>query len=227
MRPKVSEGERFYYTCELKEKSRGTRCHGKNIAGLALDQSVIQKLQQIFVPNSEIYKELEKMSIRKDTIDSKDREEELKRKLKKNQEAIKNLVDKLKYMDIEVVDFINNELKKLKQENEEIQEELLKLEKNQNVGEYGENSEAENAMLVLDIINNYFKTFECFDLKSKRDILKLLIEDMRGNGKNIEIDLLNTKISETDKRLLSNPLIEATNKKDLNVVSREGKQCQM
>ena len=164
------------------------------------------------------------MSIRKDTIDSKDREEELKRKLKKNQEAIKNLVDKLKYMDIEVVDFINNELKKLKQENEEIQEELLKLEKNQNVGEYGENSEAENAMLVLDIINNYFKTFECFDLKSKRDILKLLIEDMRGNGKNIEIDLLNTKISETDKRLLSNPLIEATNKKDLNVVSREGKQ---
>ena len=164
------------------------------------------------------------MSIRKDTIDSKDREEELKRKLKKNQEAIKNLVDKLKYMDIEVVDFINNELKKLKQENEEIQEELLKLEKNQNVGEYGENSEAENAMLVLDIINNYFKTFECFDLKSKRDILKLLIEDMRGKGKNIEIDLLNTKISETDKRLLSNPLIEATNKKDLNVVSREGKQ---
>ena len=164
------------------------------------------------------------MSIKKDTIDSKDREEELKRKLKKNQEAIKNLVDKLKYMDIEVVDFINNELKKLKQENEEIQEELLKLEKNQNAGEYGENSEAENAMLVLDIINNYFKTFECFDLKSKRDILKLLIEDMRGNGKNIEIDLLNTKISETDKRLLSNPLIEATNKKDLNVVSREGKQ---
>lgn len=224
MRPKVSEGERFYYTCELKEKSRGTRCHGKNIAGLALDQSVIQKLQQIFVPNSEIYKELEKMSIRKDTIDSKDREEELKRKLKKNQEAIKNLVDKLKYMDIEVVDIINSELKKLKQENEEIQEELLKLEKNQNAGEYGENSEAENAMLVLDIINNYFKTFECFDLKSKRDILKLLIEDMRGNGKNIEIDLLNTKISETDKRLLSNPLIEATNKKDLNVVSRTGKQ---
>ena len=42
--------------------------------------------------------------------------------------------------------------------------------------------------------------------------------------KNIEIDLLNTKINETDKRLLSNPLIEATNKKDLNVVSRTGKQ---
>ena len=41
MRPKIAQGDRFYYNCELKEKSRGTRCNSKNINGLALDKLVI------------------------------------------------------------------------------------------------------------------------------------------------------------------------------------------
>ena len=43
--------------------------------------------------------------------------EDLKNKIKTNDESIKNLIDKLKYMDIEVIDLINSELKRLKQEN--------------------------------------------------------------------------------------------------------------
>lgn len=62
------------------------------------------------------------------------------------------------------------------------------------------------------------------NIKTKKDILKLLIEDMRGSGKNVHVKILNTEISQNDKRVFSNVFEETTNKKDLNVVSNSGKQ---
>lgn len=53
---------------------------------------------------------------------------------------------------------------------------MKQIEKNQTKEKY----EKQNANLVMDIIHNYFETFDCLDLKLKKDILKLLIEDMNG-----------------------------------------------
>lgn len=224
MRPKVSQGERFYYTCELKEKSRGTRCNSRNITGLALDRLMMQKLGEIFVPTSDIYKELSQMAIKKDIVDTNEREEELKKKLKNNTDEIKNLINKLKYMDVEIVDFINEELKKLKLEKKQIEDELIQIEqsKQNNISFQGE--ESKTASLILDIIDNCLKTFESLDIKSKKDILRILIEDMKGSGKNVDVKILNTKISQSDKRLFSDMFEETTVKKKLNVVSRTGEQ---
>ena len=146
------------------------------------------------------------------------------KKLKTNSEAIKNLIDKLKYVDIEVVDLINEELKKLKQEKKQIESELLHIEQSKENKINFESEESKTASLILDIIDNSLKTFEYLDIKSKKDILRILIEDMRGSGQNVEVKLLNTKINETDKRLFSDMFEETTNKKDLSVVSRIGKQ---
>ena len=141
------------------------------------------------------------MTLAKDETSAKERQEELEKELRKSTEEIKNLVDKLKYMDITIVDFVNSELKKLKDRNEQIQDELEKIKnKNRDNAEL-ENREKEDAAIILDVIQNYFKVFDLLDLKSKRDILNLLIEDMKGNGKEVEITLLNTKISESNKKL--------------------------
>lgn len=212
MRPKIAQGERFYYTCELKEKSRGKRCNSKNITGLALDKLVVQKLKEIFVPTSNIYKELSNMAIKKDKIDIETKEEELKKKLKSNTKSIENLVDKLKYMDIEVIEFVNDELKRLKEENAKIQHEISELQKSKQNENYYKNEECQTAPLVLDIINNYFKTFESIDIKSKKDILRILIKEMNGSGQNVEVKLLNTKINESDRRLFSDMFEETTKK---------------
>lgn len=224
MRPKVAQGERFYYTCELKEKSRGARCNSRNIKGLALDRLMIQKLGETFVPTSEIYQELSQMAIKKERIDSEEKEEELKKKLKVNLQSIKNLIDKLKYMDGEVVDLINEELKKLKHEKKQIEDELLHIQQVKQNEISFQSEESKLASLVLDIINNCFKTFEFLDIKTKKDILRIFIEDMKGSGQNVDVKLLNTKISKNDKRLFSDMFEETTNKKDLNVVSRLGEQ---
>lgn len=222
MRPKISEGERFYYTCELKEKSRGKRCQGKNITGQTLDKLVIQRLKEMLVPSSEICKELEKMTIAKDKNSKKEKQEELEKELKRNNEEIQNLVNKLKYMDMEVVDFVNTELKKLKDRNNQIQNELENMESNDisNI----ENEESMIASIVLNVMENYFEKFDELDLKSKKDILRILIEDMRGNGKEVEINLLNTRISESNKRLFLDSRVGKSIKNDSKVVSRSGVQ---
>lgn len=224
MRPKVAQKERFYYTCELKEKSRGTRCNSKNISGLALDRLIMQKLGEIFVPPFKIYQELYQMAIKKDKVETEEKEEELKKKLKINAEAIKNLIDKLKYMDIEVVDLINEELNKLKKEKKQIEDELLQIEQGKQNETSFQSEESKTASLILDIIDNCLKTFEFFDIKSKKDILRILIEDMRGSGQKVDVKILNTKINEIDKRLFSDMFDKTANKKDLNVASRTGEQ---
>lgn len=224
MRPKVAQGERFYYTCELKEKSRGTRCNSKNIRGLALDKLMMQKLEEIFVPTSELYQELSKLTIKKDRIDVDTKTDDIKKKLKSNAEAIKNLIDKLKYVDVEVIDLVNDELKRLKQEKKQLEDELSKLEQSKQSEISFQNEESKTASLLLDILDNCLKTFEYLDIKSKKDVLRILIEDMRGSGQNVDVKILNTKISQNDKRLFSDMFEETANKKDLNVVSRIGEQ---
>lgn len=222
MRPKIAQGERFYYVCELKEKSRGKRCNSRNITGLTLDKLMIKKLEDIFVPTSNIYKELSNMAIKKDKIDIDLKEEELNKKLKRNTEAIKNLIDKLKYMNIEIIDFINDELKRLKEENTKIKYELSKLQKCKQDKIYYKNKKSQIA--AIDIIKNCFRTFESLDIKSKKDILRILIEEMSGSGQNVEVKLLDTKINENDRRLFSDIFEETTAKNYLNVVNRIDKQ---
>lgn len=136
MRPKATgnrKGDngkrRYYYTCELKDRSQGTKCQGANIAGIAMDNLIVEKLKEILVPSSEIYKELQKMFISKTKQDENEEIEILNKTYNKNLEAIKNLIEKLKFMDVEIAPLINDELKKLKNENEAIQEKNRKIRK--------------------------------------------------------------------------------------------------
>jgi len=187
MRPKIAREERFYYVCELKEKSRGQKCTSKNINGLVLDKLIIQKLEQISIPTTNLYQELSQLMIKKDKIDIK--LENIKKKLRNNEKLIKDLIHKLKYMDIDVIDLINKELKDLRQEKMMLEEELEQLEQNKHC--------------KISFNNNFSKTFENLDIKSKKDFMRMLIEDMRGSGQNVDVKILNTKISQSDKRLFS------------------------
>lgn len=197
--PKTALKKRFYYTCELKDRSKGTKCHGENIVGLKIDSLIVDKLNEIFVPNSAIYEELKKISLSKNKIDKSDEIANLDKAYNKNLDAIKKLVDKLKYMDIEVVDFVNDELKRLKKENEGIQEQIKKLQMADSEEKITATSESKGADLILNIVNNCINTFDTLDIKLKKDILKLLIKDIVGNGDKVEVNMLNTKIEDSTK----------------------------
>ena len=73
---------------------------------------------------------------------------------------------------------------------------------------------------LLKVIDNSFDIFHTFDLKTKRDIVGLFIEKMYGDGENIEIFLLNTKLEDSKKKFFI-PTISKTEKSFNNCLSSD------
>ena len=185
----------YSYYCELKEKSRMQKCKGKNINGEEIDTRIVELIKNTFVPNSEIYKALKDMTII-NTSYEKEELEILQDNYEKNNIEIERMVEKMKYIDIDLMDMINNNLHRLKKKKLELEEKMSKFS-NKSV-KIKCNKTTEIVKDILTIINNSFNAFECFDLKTKRDIIGIFVKSITGNGDNVTVDLLNTK-SEREK----------------------------
>lgn len=229
MRPKATGNRRgdngrrrYYYTCELKDRSKGTKCNGANITGIRLDNLIIEKLKEIFVPSSEVYKELKAMTISKNTVSDNVLEiEALKKKYEQNKETIKKLIEKIKYIDIDVIDLINEELKSLKKENDLLKNKIEKLEEENKKNKTVKNQDSKGSELILDIIDNCFDRFDDLDLKLKKDILKIFIKDLYGNGDSVKGIILNTQLEVNQKRLYSDMIMEDVIKNNNQHISKK------
>ncbi len=205
MRPRNIEKKRadgsvnYRYCCKLKEKSRGQKCKGLNVKGEALDNQILHIIKETFVPNLEIYKELQKMTIQ-ESIRNKELDF-LEKAYRENQEEIENLVEKMKYIDIDLIEIINDNLRRLKEKKKELETKIAILQAN--TKKENCNLKTNTKQDVLDMINGSFSIFDTFDLKIKREITRLLIEDILGNGEEIEINFSTTQIDETSKEFLS------------------------
>lgn len=208
MRPKSGSSKdangktKFYYSCVNKEKSRGKNCNSRNVYGNDLEKNIMEEIKKIFVPNLDVYNELKKMQFSKsdsivDDINS------IEKRLNKNNEETKAVIDKMKYIDASLMDVINSELKRLKAEEEKLNLQIEGLKK-KNKNEVS--SEKRTANFILDIIDNAFDMFYSFDLKFKKDLLNIFIESIKGDGDSIEVKLLNTKIDESKKKVFMLPV---------------------
>lgn len=206
MRPKNMDKRRedgtvnYGYCCDLKEKSRGQKCNSKNVSGEKLDNKIIDIIKEVFVPNSEIYNELKKLTFSKDKNIITNEINLLEKERLKKQHEIDTIIDKLKYIDVDLIDTININLRKLKNEKAELENKIKKLQDSK-INDSQNSIEKITAKNILNIIDNSFKIFDNYDLKTKRDITKLFIENIEGEGKQVTINFLNTKINETQKKL--------------------------
>lgn len=199
MRPKIHTGrvnelgeERFSYVCHLKEVSKKGRCQGANVNGNELDRLLMQKIEEIATPNGKIYQELEKISLAKDIIIEENEElKMLKQAYEKNQKDMDNLIQRIKYVDIEIIDDINKEIKRIKQKSNELKIKIDELSKEQGNDKIYF-SEKETASIVMEIMEKHFSKFYDLDIIERRNLLKLLINKATGNGERVEIDLLNS-----------------------------------
>lgn len=205
MRPRNMDRRRedgtvnYRYYCQLKEKSRMQKCHCKNVPGEKLDSKIIEIIKETFVPNSAVYEELKKMTIQKSDNDINEEIELLEKENIKKQEEIDKVVEKLPYIDIDLIDMINMNLRKLKDQKQELEKQIEHIKSNSKSST--DSLEVHTAKNILKIIDNSFKIFDFFDLKTKRDIAGLFIESIYGDGDDIEINFLNTKIDEVQKIL--------------------------
>ena len=208
MRPRNMDKKRkdgtvnYSYCCVLKEKSRGQKCTAKNVKGEELDRQIFKIIKETSIPNSEIYKELVKMSIQKNTNPKEEKLKLLENEKKKIQSEIEQIIDKLKYIDIDLMDLVNNNLRELKCKQEEIEQTINALKSEISPKKQQIILRIQTNQDILKIIDLSFHTFESFDLKTKRDIAKTFIESIYACGSHVEINFLSKKITESTKNSL-------------------------
>lgn len=225
----------YYYVCREKDRTRRINCNSHNIKGNELDDNFMKILKDIFVPNSAVYQELKNMAVNSNQKEDITVEmETLKKEYEKNEKEIKELAEKVKYIDISVISIINQELIKAQNKKEEIKNKIDDLEHSKSENKKMNTKLSKGAKYILNIIDNCFNIFETFDLKSKKDILNLLVESAYGEGDTIEIKLLNTKIAENQKNMFCSQIFSnsseisnfSTQKTNNNVLSSEkGSRC--
>ena len=193
----------YYYVCREKDRTRRINCNSHNVKGNELDNNFINILKDIFLPNTAVYQELKNIAFNHNPKEDITAEiEMLKKEYEKNEKEIKDLAQKVKYIDISVISIVNQELIKAQNKKEELKNKIDVLEHSKSHNKKMNTKLSKGSKYILNIIDNCFNIFETIDLKSKKDILNLLIESAYGEGDTIEIKLLNTKITENQKKTL-------------------------
>ena len=173
---------KYRYCCQLKEKSKGQMCSSKNIVGNELDDKISDILKYYKVPNIEIYKYLKALNI--DSEDSnKDELQILEKQLNQTNNEIDKIISNISYIDKELMDNINKNLKELKLKSDKIQNKIEKIKLNNK----------ENNEDIPDILKKAIENFDNFDLNTKRELAKIVIAQIKGNGSKISI-ILNEKL---------------------------------
>lgn len=182
---------RFNYMCELKDKSKKVKCQCKNIDGLKADDMVMEEIKKLANPTSAFYKELKKLSTTEFKKDDKNNEEikTLKTIYNKNENDINALIDKIKYVDVSLLDDISKEIKKLKETNSSLNKKIRELSNIKN----DEIDDKETANLVISILDTYFNSFDELDLNTKRNMIKMLVSSITSDGEDITINFIGAR----------------------------------
>ena len=200
MRPKIASGrtdkygeDRFFYMCDVKELSRTHKCNNKNIDGNELDRQLLNQMKMWFAPNSKIVQQLKNISNNKPEETEENLEiARLNKLYRKNEKDLICLIDRIKYIDINLIDDINMETNKLKEDNKKIKEQIKLLNSNQQNYDI-EIPDSEVEKIVLDVIDNFFDSFTSLDIMKQRKLLRMFISSAVWDGETVNVELLNTK----------------------------------
>lgn len=201
MRPKIrtnfyKENEpRFVYMCELKEKSRKGKCQCKDAPGNEIDEQIISAIKNVVKPSSYFYKKLKKAI--NDNFNNSDNSNNeitvLQNQLKKNEQDINNLLEKIRYIDLDLLDDVQKQIKELKNTNVDMEKRIKELSKIENASIF---NISEQAQIVLSTIDNYIPNFDNLDILQKRTLIKMLISSVETNGEDLIINFVGSRNTE-------------------------------
>ena len=194
MRPRLRNsiapnGERnFAYLCELKDKSRKQLCQCRNINGIETDKLVIQRIKELTLPTNDFTKKLKLMADNKEKETTKKQNElqTLNSTLTRNKMKIESLIDKMAIIDVDLINDVSLQVKKLKSQNIEMKKRITKLTKEVSQ----KTNQKEIASLALNIINKYMNSFNILDIVDKRTMIKLLVSSVESDGDNVYINYI-------------------------------------
>jgi site-specific DNA recombinase len=196
MRPKLktsttSDGElRFDYICDLKMRSKGEKCKCRNTNGNETDKLVLEGIKSLAKPTSAFYKELLQISKQKVSQDkATDEINTLELTYTKNDTTIKNLSERMAYIDIDLLKGVQDDIRDLRQKNEEIRNRIKELTK----GAPSIINDKETAELIINILDNYVSKFDELDTITQRNVLKIFIASLETDGEKVIMNLVGTR----------------------------------
>ena len=191
MRPKMGRINKdgiqvFYYLCEMKERSKRTRCDVKNINGVDLDRLVIDELKKLSLEGSSLSTTLlkDKVSITSTQSTLIAEMEQIKTSINNNSKSIDNLVKNLSQgEESKAAKYIINQINDLDEENSKKKERLLELEEKANINK----SKKTNIDIVDDIMTRFNDMIDSADVIQKRNLIKSVVDKITWDGDNIDI----------------------------------------
>ena len=205
MRPKSmqrtnQDGEQvFYYMCEMKEKSRKSRCDIANINGNTLDVSVLKELKNIALKNSPVFDEIfnKKVLVETTKDDLQSEIDTLQTKMVELNIAIQNLVAAIaKGQKDEVLTIIFNNMEKLIKEKEKIKKRLSELENVERVAEF---NRLNLELVVKNLGTLDDSVWDLMGVDNKRRMIKSVVDRIVWDGKKLHMMLFGSKCMEMPK----------------------------
>lgn len=204
MRPRLrnsraNNGERnFTYLCELKDKSRKQLCACKNINGIETDKLIIEEIKKLVLPTSEFMIRLKEIASgkEKETTRKQNELQNLTATFTRNKMKIESLIDRLAVIDESIINEVANQIKDLKNKNNDIEKRIQDLQKEVNAGV----DQRKIAELALDMIERYMDSFDTLDLVKKRTLIKLLVSSVESDGENVYINFIGSSFGSKSPR---------------------------
>lgn len=193
MRPKVSRPNKdgditYYYMCEMKERSKRTRCDAKNIQGNNLDKAVVEEIKKLSMSDSVLYTTIQndKFTIQAAQNTVENEIVMIDGKIKANEQAIANLVTSLSQgQNSTASKYIIAQIEELDKQTAELKGRLLKLKE----VEENNQSKEQNLDVMKDILSAFSQNIDIVDIEAKRMLIKGIVEKITWDGKKIKMDL--------------------------------------
>lgn len=207
LRPKKARGitqqrePKFYYLCELKEKSKMARCTAKNPDGNLLDKQINQIIPELPESKSEFIKQTKeaKKILAKSKTSNEAEIKRIEKNIRQNEKDIRILVRNMAECESRIAyDYVEKEIEGLHKRNADLKSRAEDLKSSR------ETSSGQSSRLtsVKEILRSYRTVFDLMNLEQKRNALRLIIEEIIVEGEDVHIYLLGTK----RKKQISAPL---------------------
>lgn len=176
----------YYYSCNMKLRSKGSRCNNKNINGNEIDKEVITTVKAL-ANNGDDYFESLKFALSENKIKSENISNEqarLENEIEKKEKEIEALVNNLavssgtgaeKYI-FDKINTLSDEVEKIKSQMETLSKESE-----------NELNLTENIDLMKDMLKSFSVTVDNMTIEQKRQTIRTFVKEVIWDGENAHI----------------------------------------
>ncbi|MDD4693834.1 MAG: recombinase family protein [Firmicutes bacterium] len=178
----------YYYMCELKEKSKKSRCQNKNAQGNKLDKLLVEEIKSLASSTSGLGEQITSEQVKVDALQNSlvSEIEVLETNIKNNDQSISNLVNNLSQgQNTNACKYIIDQINALDKQNSELKNRLLELKEKRDVNVNQDN----NLGAMRNLLEHFATVVDELDVPQKRELIRSIVDQLTWDGKRLNLVL--------------------------------------